>query len=184
MKIFNLSTGQEMFSSFMFDSQFRGGISVSISDANGDNIPDIIVAAGPGGGPHVKILDGISLKVIREFFAFDPSARNGLNIFTGNFDNDSGDEIAVALGAGALPLVRIFDLATGTLKKEIQVFETEFTGGVKISGTDYNHDGRLDLLAGAGPGGAPRVKVFSNSDFAVIDDFFASDTSLRKGVSF
>lgn len=184
MKIFNLSTGQEMFSSFMFAPAFTGGISVSLSDADLDGTLDIVVAAGLGGGPHVKILNGRTLEVIREFFAFDPSINLGVSLFTGNFDSDAGDEIVVALGAGGPSLIRIFDLATGRLEREIEVFEPGFTGGVKVGASDYNHDGKLDLLAGAGPGGAPRVRVYNNDDYAIIDDFFAGDQNLRNGVSF
>jgi len=40
--------------SFLAFPGFTGGVSVAAGDVNGDKIDDIIIAAGPGAGPHVK----------------------------------------------------------------------------------------------------------------------------------
>src|SRR5207249_2383581 len=43
---------------FAYDPAFRGGARVAAVDATGDGRADIVTAAGPGGGPHVKLFDG------------------------------------------------------------------------------------------------------------------------------
>jgi hypothetical protein len=45
---------------------------------DGDKIVDIIVGAGPGGGPHVKVFRSMDLAVLDNFFAFEPTFQGGV----------------------------------------------------------------------------------------------------------
>jgi len=47
------------------------------ADINGDQIPDLITAAGQGGGPHVRILDGATGVEMAGFFAFQSGDPHG-----------------------------------------------------------------------------------------------------------
>src|SRR5262249_39237627 len=82
-------TGQERFAIQAFDPSFHGGVRVAIADMNEDRIPDIIVGAGPGGGPHVKIFDGATGQLmtnspIASLMAFDPSFTGGVYVAGGD----------------------------------------------------------------------------------------------------
>ena len=48
-----------------------------------------------------------------------------------------------------------------------------FLGGVSVTLGDVNGDGVADVIAGAGPGGAPHVKVFNGTDLSELASFFA-----------
>src|SRR5262249_41770706 len=52
---------------------FLGGVRTAQADFNGDGYPEVVVAAGPGGGPHVKVYDGKTLAVLGSFMVYDPS---------------------------------------------------------------------------------------------------------------
>ena len=67
----DLKTGAPRFQFFAYDPSFRGGVRVATADVNGDGFPDIITAAGPGGGAHVKVFDGTNRKLITSFYAYD-----------------------------------------------------------------------------------------------------------------
>ncbi len=66
-----------------FDPRFTGGVNVTTGDLNGDGKAELIVAAGPGGGPHVRVYsfgaDG-QFHLATEFMAFDPRFTGGVNI--------------------------------------------------------------------------------------------------------
>jgi hypothetical protein len=57
---------------------FGGGVRVAARDLTGDGRAELIVAAGPGGGPHVRVLDPLTLTDVRGFFAFDPAFLGGV----------------------------------------------------------------------------------------------------------
>src|SRR5262249_17565263 len=47
---------------------------------------------------------------------------------------------------------------------------------------DVNHDGKADVVTGAGPGGGPNVKVFRGTDLAVLQSYYAYAPSFAGGV--
>jgi hypothetical protein len=57
----------------------------------------------------------------------------------------------VAAGPGGLPVVNVYDAATGALKYQFQAFETGFTGGMRVAAARVN--GQDYIAVAAGPGG-------------------------------
>jgi hypothetical protein len=88
VRVFDALTGALQFSFFAFDPGFLGGVRVSTVDANGDGVPDVIVTAGPGGGPHLRVFDGAALQTgqiveLVGIFAYDPGLRAGMFVAGG-----------------------------------------------------------------------------------------------------
>lgn len=164
----------------VYDANFRGGFSLDVADVTGDGLAEIIVGAGPGGGPHVRIFDHKG-NLKGQFFAFEESFRGGANVAAGNIDGVGAAEIIVARGPGALPEVRIFD-RRGNLQGVFLAYEPSFRGGVNLSVA--NIDGRLDrgkeeIITAPGAGREPLIKIFSNK--AVLKKSFLAFRSNWQG---
>lgn len=78
VKVFDGKTGGEVLSFFAFQPNFLGGVRVATSDVDSDKIPDIIVGAGPGAGPHVKVFRAIDQFALHDFFAYEPDFLGGV----------------------------------------------------------------------------------------------------------
>jgi autotransporter-associated beta strand protein len=190
VNVYNASTGSLIASFFAFTPTFTGGVRVAVADINGDGTPDIICAAGPGGGPQVEVIDGTKLNqlqangqianaaLISSFYAFTPTFAGG--VYVGAAVSASGQrEIVVGAGAGGGPQVEVIDagkiavqsngqVANSALLTSFFAFTPTFAGGVRVAVGDVNGDGTLDIIAGAGPGGSPQVVVVDGTKISQV----------------
>ena len=153
-------------------AQFAGGVAVAAGDVDGDGLPDLINAAGPGGGPHVQVINGSDGSVLNNFYAFDPSFDGGISIAAVDFNGDGYADIATAAGPGGGPHVRVFSGRDGRELLSIYAYDPTFTGGVNVAAADVTGDGTPELITGAGAGGGPHVKVFA-ADGTQLQSFYA-----------
>ncbi|MFA5022262.1 MAG: S8 family serine peptidase [Patescibacteria group bacterium] len=167
---------------FAYDPKFNGPINVAACDVNGDNIDEVITAAGVGGGPHIRIFD-INGHLLFQFFAYEKNFRGGANVACGDVNGDNIAEIVTAKGKGSLPEVKIFG-ASGNLVNKFLAYDKSFTGGVKVALGDVNRDGKDEVITGNGVGNGigPLVKVFWPSGVE-ISKFFAFNKNSDIGVN-
>ena len=181
IKVFDLRSGSpiQVASFFAFESNFTGGLYIACGNLNRDvnpntNLPyeDIIVGAGPGGGPRVTAFAGAQgfainqSTVIVNFFAYAPEFTGGVTVASADRTGDGFDEIVTGAGYGGGPNVTVFQLqqtAPGQFNQiTIQnffAFDTLFTGGIYVAGgrfTDLTYD---DIFVGTGPGTKATVAV-------------------------
>jgi hypothetical protein len=90
--------------------------------------------------------------------------------------------IAVGSSPGSDSLVTVYDQATNQQKFTVAPFPG-FTGGVNVAVGDVNGDGTVDIIAGAGFGGAPIIKVYSGVDGSFLKQFVIGDEWSRAGAS-
>jgi hypothetical protein len=161
---------------------FPGAVSVISADVNGDGVADIVTGAGMGGGSHVKVFDGTTGTVLREFFAFDLGFKGGVDVSTGDINGDGVADIIVAAGAGGGPHVKAFNGATGTEILSFFAYNPVFAGGVHVAVGDVDGDRLAEIVTAPGLGGGPHVRVFSGTG-ALETEFMAYDPVFRGGVS-
>jgi sugar lactone lactonase YvrE len=176
------------------DPNFRGGVRTAIADVNGDGVPDLIAAAGFGGGPRVSIWDGRTLRagvtpqrLIPDFFAFDTSLRNGVYVAAGDVTGDGFADLAVGAGPGGGPRVKVFDGASLTAQIDTPTAparlvadffsgDTSKRGGVRVTVKNLGAGAAAQLLTGDGTDAGKRVRLYlgefltgSNPPHATID---------------
>jgi uncharacterized delta-60 repeat protein len=170
VKVFDAATHQALGSFFAFDPSFTGGVRVAVGDVNGDSFPDLITAAGPGGGPNIIVYSGKDGSQLLNFFAYDPHFTGGVYIAAGDVNGDGDADIICGADAGGGPNVTVFSGKDGSRLLSFFPYDMNFTGGVRVAAGDTNGDGRAEIITGAGPGGGPNVTVFRTSDLAIFLD--------------
>ncbi len=182
VKVFDGRTFAEVRSFFAFDRNFTGGVRVAAGDVDGDGKADIVTAAGPGGGPQVKVFRGTDLSVAFDFLAYSPTFAGGVTVAVGDVNGDGYADIITGAGPGGGPNVKVFDGKTGSLRGSLMAFRQDFAGGVSVAATDADGDGKADIAVGAGPGGGPHVVIFDGETFAQLSSTYAFDKVLGGGV--
>lgn len=181
IKVFDLRSGApiQVASFFAFESNFTGGLYIACGNLNGDVNPttglvydDIIVGAGPGGGPRITAFAGAQAfainqsTVIVNFFAYAPEFTGGVTVASADRTGDGLDEIVTGAGYGGGPNVTVFQLQQTVPGQFNQVviqnffaFDTSFTGGIYVAGGSFTNSTYDDIFVGTGPGTKATVAV-------------------------
>ena len=183
------STGAESGPNFFaYGEAFLGGARVASCDVTGDGAAEIITGAGPGGGPHVRVVSAGSTGLVElgSFLAYPPAFTGGVFVACGDVTGDGVAEIVTGAGPGGAPHVRVFQvLGSGVTElASFLAYGPAFSGGVRVAAGDVTGDGVAEIVTGSGPGGGPHVRVFSLSGGVTeIAGFYAYGPAFSGGVS-
>jgi hypothetical protein len=197
VRVLDGATQAELFRTNPFGTAFTRGVLVAAGDVNGDGIPDLAISPDSGGGARVRIFSGAGFTQIADFFGIDdPKFRGGARVTFGDMNADGVDDLVVAAGTGGGPRVAAFDGARlgmdggPKLFGDFFTFEQKLRNGSFVAIGDLNGDGFGDLVAGAGPGGGPRVSVVDGRSLVQngsgtpisLGTYFAGNPASRSGV--
>jgi len=162
-----------------FDSSFAGGVRVASADLTGDGVAETIVAPGPGGS-MVRVFNGVTRAVYREFAAYPWTPADGVYVAAADVNGDGVPDIVTGAG-GSPPMVRVFDGRSGALANEFLVAATSVTSGVRVAAGDVDGDGFAEIVTSLGPRSSPTVSIFSGSG-TLVRSFSAYTASFTGGV--
>jgi uncharacterized repeat protein (TIGR01451 family) len=189
VNVYDAVTGAFRFSFNAYDSRFPGGVRVAVADLNGDGVPEIITAPGPGGGPDVREFNGETGALIREFDAYDPRFSGGVYVDVGQprtscLSCPTPDPVIVTgAGAGGGPHVKVIDAITLQTEGSFYAYDPNITAGVRVAfgpQDDYPYY-KTEIITALGPGAEPEIRIFS--DGALRGSFLAYEPTFLGGVN-
>lgn len=162
-----------------FPAAMKSGASLAAGDVNADNQSEIIIGAGPGEEPQIRIYDQ-SGKLLKQWLAYPKNFRGGVNVAAGDLDNDNQAEIIAAPASSYNGQVKIFS-GGGKLEKQWLATDKYFWGGLNVAAGDLDGSGQAEVLVAYGAGNEPRVKTYT-ADGRLLSSFLAYEKKFRGGV--
>ncbi|HET6576278.1 MAG TPA: hypothetical protein VFG68_21935 [Fimbriiglobus sp.] len=178
-----LATVNPTLSFFVADGASRDGLFVATGDLRGDGLHDIIVGGGSGGNV-VRVYDGRNAGLIRQFSVPTEETPTGGGVSTNPFFNGPGSgtlQTGILLNPGLAPGALVPSL--GGSAGLVDPLFANIRGGVRVAATDWDGDGLDDIVTGAGPGSAPRVRVFDAASATEIASILAFSPTFLGGIN-
>lgn len=187
VKVFSGKDLTELASFFAYDASFAGGVRVAAGDFNTDGIDEVVTAAGPGGGPHVKVYGYNALAfggvapftgsaVPNSFYAYASNFAGGVWVAAGDINGDGVADLITGADTGGGPHVRVINGATGADINNFYGFNEDFTGGVRVGIGDTDRDGRMEVLVAPASGRNNQVvRAFDGNTGTELDSFDVLD---------
>jgi len=167
----------------VFEKTFKNGGELASGDVDGDGKSEVVVGAGPGRLPEVRVFttDG---KQVSSFRAYPDTFKGGVRVAVGDVDGDGKAEIVTAPGPGIEPWMNVFaGDGTRLMKTGVLAYPKEFKAGVHVVAADLDRDGKAEIVTTPGPGGGPHVRIWNGKLENLGRDFFAFDGSMQDGVT-
>jgi hypothetical protein len=171
-------TGKVVSKFFAYAQSLRVSLQAVTGDVDGDGQTEIVVAAGTGAGPQVRIFT-MSGQLKKQFFAYDQRYRFGVNLNVADVTGDGVAEIITSLMAGGKPEIAIYN-GTGKTLKRFYAYAQSFLGGVNVVTGDVNGDGSDEIITVPASKGGPEIAVYNGSG-KTLKRFMAYDKRIRGG---
>jgi hypothetical protein len=182
-----LNVQRPWFSTYVFPVNFTGGVFVATINYDGTGPDEIVVGAGPGGGPHVKLFD-LSTNPLLSFYAFNPNYSGGVSVAGNDLDNNGYEEIVTG-SATTASTVKVFEFNPVTkiidLEQSFNAYPG-FNGGVNIAVGNLipgDTTGQIIVATASSPGFRPVMSVFTmdGTKLASMPNYFSATNGMTVG---
>jgi len=181
VKVYKYNNAKEVVGEWNAFGEATCGASVAMSDIDNDGGDEVIVAAGYGCGPQVKIYEANGT-FLKQFFAFEESYHGGLDVTAGDISGDGFRKDIIVSKKQEVAEIKVFHL--GSTIETLASFRAfnSFTVGAFVDSADIDEDDTDEIIVGASNGGGPQVELYESDGTKIDTTFFAYDESARGGV--
>jgi subtilisin family serine protease len=165
-----------------FPESFKGGLNVAVGDLNNDDQVEIIIGAGVGTEPIVKIFNA-SGKLQKSFLAYDAAFRGGVKVAVGELGANNTKQIVTVPASAGPAQVRVFSTA-GKVMSQFFAYDAKIKGSfnVVIADTRGLVSREASIAVTTGKGLEPYVSLFSTNG-RLVRRFAAYNLSYLGGVN-
>lgn len=177
-RVFNMDGDNVRTGFFAYDSAFRGGNQIIVTNIDSDKEREVVVADET----YVYIYDDDG-SLHAKFAPYTETYTKGINVSIGDIENDGSVEIVTGTENGGGPHIRVFNADGVLINPGFFAYANSFRGGVNVAIGDLNGDGIKEIITGAGYSGGPHIRVFKKDGTLINPGFFAYDPTFRGGVN-
>jgi len=171
-----------------YSSSFRGGVSITAGDVNGDGKDEIITSQQSGSKSEIKafaLVNGRFRQYSLSFLAYPRGFVGGSNLAVGQLNSSLAQEIIAGPGRNYQPQVKTFyqnnnrfhNLNTGLL-----AYKAAFRSGVSVASADVDMDGTDEIITAPAAGSDAIIKIYKANGKTLIRSFRAFPKTFRAGV--
>ncbi len=184
VKVFNDNMSNVEKSFLAWPASNQNGATVAVGDIDGDGYGEIVLGAGKGSGPQIRIFSKNGANQQLDFFAFSKDFHGGVSVATGDVNGDGKEEIIVGQRSLGQAWVKIYlGNKEHTIIAQWLAYSGNFQGGVSVAAGDFNGDGQAEVATAPGTSGGAQIKFFDGHGKPVGKSFFAFDPGEKGGAS-
>jgi hypothetical protein len=140
------------------------GVQVAVGNLDAEPGAEIIVAPGPGGVPVIRGFGPTTGRRVHQIRVEPGNYRGGVELTSGDFNNDGVLDVATAASTGGLGMVRLWTQGrTGpVVLKKFRAFDPARTSGVTLGTLDKHTTEPDRIIAAPGDGTSRAARVLDH----------------------
>ncbi|MFA5134690.1 MAG: L,D-transpeptidase family protein [Patescibacteria group bacterium] len=168
-----------------FAHNFQGGASIAVCNLDSNGYEEIVLGAGLGGGPQVRVFDAFgNPKFTPGFFAYEQNFKGGVNIACADLDGDGFSEIITAPKSDGASHIRIFNrYGKPIFTPGFFALDPAIKSGINIAVADIDAAGLPEIIIAPSAGVEPRVYAFNRFGEKLPTNIFPFHPEFTGGVS-
>ncbi|KKQ27203.1 MAG: hypothetical protein US42_C0013G0012 [Candidatus Magasanikbacteria bacterium GW2011_GWC2_37_14] len=171
--------GQLYMKIYPYTVDYKGELRVALGDLNKDGFVEVYVAPSTGYPLPIKIYTRHGRQMKQDWFPYGEKYFGGYSLAVGDLNNgvNSGKDLLVGKASGE-PAVSVFDYKYN-LTNTWLAFNNRF--GVNLASGNVDGVAGDEVIAGAGAGSSPYIRVF-NKEGKLLNEFLAYSSLSNPGI--